>query len=100
MWRAAFAVVLLVASGPVQADAIRKACLESDRGKGQRKICGCIQNAADRTLSARDQNLAARLFDDPERAQKIRRSNRRSDEAFWDRYENFGLTATKYCQRR
>lgn len=100
MWRTAFAVFLLLISAPVQAEQIRQACLESDRAKGQRKVCGCIQKAADRTLSARDQNKAARLFNDPEEVQRIRRSKRRADEAFWDRYEKFGLTASKYCRRR
>ena len=100
MWRTAFAVSLMVISAPVQAEAIRQACLESDRGKGQGKVCRCIQKAADQTLSTRDQNIAARLFRDPEEAQKVRRSKRRADEAFWDRYEAFGLTASKYCRRR
>ncbi len=81
------------------AETIRKACLTSDRGVAQSRLCSCLQGAADRTLSARDQKTAAGFFRDPDAAQRMRRSDRRRDEAFWDRYERFGETARKVCKR-
>ena len=42
--------------------------------------------------------MAAEFFDDPHRAQEIRQSDRRSHEAFWQRYKNFGQTAEIFCQ--
>ena len=81
------------------ADTIRKACLTSDRGSAKPRLCTCLQSAADRTLSGRDQRIAAGFFHDPEEAQRVRRSDRRRDEAFWERYERFGATAQKVCRR-
>ncbi len=80
-------------------ETIRKACLTSDRGVSQPRLCTCLQGAADRTLSKRDQKTAAGFFRDPDEAQRIRRSDRRRDEAFWERYERFGETARKHCRR-
>ena len=81
------------------AETIRQACLLSDRGVGQVRLCHCLQGAADRTLSRQDQRLAARFFRDPDYAQKLRRSDRRKDEAFWERYETFGERAEKSCSK-
>lgn len=93
-------VALSVAcAGPVWADRIKSACLASERGQGQRTLCGCIQDAADLTLTDRDQRLAAQFFADPDRAQEVRQSNRRRDEEFWDRYENFSQMAQTFCDR-
>lgn len=83
---------------PAQADTIRHACLKSERGNGQRLLCNCIQDAADKTLSNRDQSKAARFFRDPDAAQKVRRSDRRGDENFWERYEQFGQAAERSCR--
>ena len=91
---------MIFAGGAVSADAIRSACLKSDRGYGQSRLCHCIQGAADGTLSGSDQRRAARFFKNPEEAQRIRRSDNRRDEAFWERYERFGATARKHCGRR
>lgn len=90
---------VFLAAGPVMAGQIEQACLKSERSKGQRALCGCIQNVADMTLTARDQKLAATFFQDPHRAQEVRQSNSRRHEAFWDRYKNFGLAAQNYCGR-
>lgn len=96
--RIALSVVLLAAAaGPALAGPIETACLRSERSGGNRAICGCIQQVADMTLTGSDQRLAARFFSDPDRAQEIRQSDRRSHEAFWERYRNFGETAEVYC---
>lgn len=49
------------------------------------------------TLTGGDQRQAAKFFADPERAQNVFLSKRASDDAFWDRYRNFGATAEAYC---
>ena len=84
-------------AGMAEAGSIERACLSSDRPKS-RALCGCIQQAADVTLNGRDQRMAARFFADPHRAQEVRQSDRRRDEAFWQRYEQFGATAEAYCR--
>lgn len=95
---AGLAVALGLFSGPVAAGQIEQACLTSEKGYGQRRLCGCIQDAADMTLTKKDQKLAATFFKDPHRAQEIRQSGRRNHEAFWERYKNFGLAAEAFCQ--
>ena len=91
--------VALMAAGQASAGRIEEACLKSERARGQRALCGCIQDAADMTLNARDQKLAASFFEDPHRAQEVRQSDSRRNEAFWERYENFGVAAETFCQR-
>ncbi len=99
MKRIAFIGVFLVSfAGAAQASAIKSACLGSDRSGGNYALCGCIQDAANRTLTSRDQRLAATFFGEPHRAQEIRQSDRRSDERFWERYRNFGTTAETFCR--
>lgn len=88
--------ILLVAGGAAQADTIRQACLTADRS-AHPALCACIQDAANRTLSARDQKVAARFFSDPDEAEAMRMSKRRSHEAFWDRYQAFGDFARSLC---
>lgn len=89
-------LALPVTTGPADAAAIKRACLASER-KANPRLCACIQAAADRTLTRSDQRLAASFFRDPDRAQEIRQSNRRSDEVFWKRYRAFGQTAEAFC---
>ena len=81
---------------PAAAGTIRDACLAAERA-GTPQLCACIQAAADRTLSKRDQRLAARFFRDPDMAQEIRQSDRRAHEVFWQRYRAFGETAEAFC---
>lgn len=81
----------LAAAGPIE-----RACMASDRG-GNRALCGCIQQAADMTLSGGDQRRAAKFFQDPERAHATWISQSSSDDAFWDRYKQFGQAAESYC---
>jgi hypothetical protein len=93
---AALAVSLSMVSGMAAAGPIERACMASDRG-GNRSLCGCIQQAADATLSGGDQRRAAKFFKDPERAHQTWVSQSASDDAFWDRYKQFGETAQASC---
>jgi hypothetical protein len=79
------------------AGAIEQACMASSRAGASRALCGCIQHAADMTLTRADQRLAAKFFRDPQQAQDIRQSSSRSHEIFWEKYKNFGATAEAYC---
>jgi hypothetical protein len=94
---AALAAVFPVISGAALAGPIERACMASDRGAGNRALCGCIQQAADLTLSGGDQRRAAKFFKDPEAAHSTWVSQSSSDDAFWDRYKSFGTTAEAYC---
>ena len=77
---------------------IERACLGSDRSAANGPLCGCIQDAADLTLSTSDQRRAAAFFRDPHRAQEVRQSDRRADEVFWGRYKEFGEAAETFCR--
>lgn len=90
---------LIIAASSASAGLIESACLRSERSGGDRALCGCIQSAANKTLTARDQRLAATFFTNPDRAQEIRMSKRRNHDIFWDRYTAFGETAEVFCAR-
>ena len=90
-------LVLLAGIGAAEANTIRNACLKGER-KANPRLCTCIQTAADRTLSRKDQRLAATFFRDPDRAQEIRQSDRRAHEVFWQRYKSFGAFAASICR--
>ena len=92
----AAAVLLPVMASVAAAGPIERACMASDRG-GSRALCGCIQQAADMTLSGGDQRRAAKFFKDPEAAHATWVSQTASDDAFWERYKSFGQTAEAYC---
>ena len=82
----------LALAGPIE-----RACLRSDRDAANRRVCSCIQQVADMTLRGGDQRRAAKFFADPDRAHETWMSQRESDDAFWERYKNFGATAEAYC---
>ncbi|ARC37440.2 hypothetical protein A6J80_14650 [Paracoccus yeei] len=91
---AAAAVALttpLAVAGPIDS-----ACIRSERAASPR-LCGCIQQVANQTLSRSDQRRAARLFRNADEAQEIRMSKSDADNAFWARYKNFAATAEAYC---
>ena len=97
---AMFGVMTLISTASGEAAGkIERACLQSDRPAASRALCGCIQDAADLTLTNSDQKMVARFFRDPHMAQEIRQSDRRSHEKFWQRYKNFGATAQAFCRR-
>jgi hypothetical protein len=79
------------------AGAIESACLKSNRPGVNRALCGCIQNAADQTLSRGEQRMAAAFFKDPEKAQEVRMSKKDRDNEFWRKYKSFGEVAAAYC---
>ena len=91
------AVAMLLMSGPALANPIERACNASDRSAATRTMCACIGAAADSTLSRGDMRTGARFFDDPQRAQAVRTSDRASDERFWDRWRSFGEVAQRMC---
>ena len=100
--RQIFAAALLAALSlplavPVQAGPIERACMSSPRPQKSAQLCGCIQQAADRTLSRGEQRKAARFFSDPHKAQEVRQSDNPSNERFWKRYRSFGDTAEALC---
>lgn len=90
---------LALSTIPMQAAAgpIERACMRSDRDAANRQVCSCIQQVADMTLRNGDQRRAAKFFADPDRAHETWMSQRASDDAFWERYKNFGATAEAYC---
>ena len=81
-----------VASGPIS-----QACNRSGRDAANRALCGCVQAMANRHLSEADQRLSAGFYADPQRAQDVRQSDNRSNEAFWDRYKLYVEDARRYC---
>jgi hypothetical protein len=91
------ALILPLFATAAAAGPIEKACINSDRGSASRAMCGCIQQVADMTLRGGDQRRAAKFFSDPDFAQQVRMSTRDADNAFWERYKNFGETAQAYC---
>lgn len=90
------AAMLCVPASALYAGPISRACNASDRPATQ-ALCACIQKAADQTLNWSDQRRAASFFSDPHKAQEVRVSDSRSDNAFWSRYRNFGETAQAMC---
>lgn len=97
MLAAAFAAILPAFSVVALAGPIERACMASDRGAANRSLCGCIQQAADQTLSGSDQRRAAKFFKNPEVAHATWVSQSSSDDAFWGRYKQFGSTAEASC---
>lgn len=92
------AAVMLTAPFAV-AGPVDSACVRSERAAGNARLCGCIQQVADMTLSRADQRRAAGFFRDAQQAQDVRTSKRDGDNAFWARYKNFAATAEAYCTR-
>lgn len=98
---AVMAVLALALAAPAtqsQASVVEKACLKSSRRGVSKALCGCIQEAADLTLTRKDQKIAASFFQDPHRAQEIRQSDDDYHESFWKKYKSFGATAETYCR--
>lgn len=82
----------IAAAGP-----IKTACLRSDRDAANRSVCTCIQQVADATLKGADQRRAASFFRNPDLAHKVWISQKPADDAFWDRYKEFGAMAEARC---
>lgn len=90
-------IVLAGCGGRVSGD-IGNACLAADRSAASPALCSCVQRVANDSLSASDQRRAAEFFAEPDLAQSTRQSDRRSDEAFWDRYTAFADQAQAICE--
>lgn len=76
---------------------IGRACMTGGRDAASPQLCACVQGVAHQTLSGPDQRRAARFFEDPDRAQETRASQRAGDEAFWQRYSAFADYAEAIC---
>lgn len=93
----AAAAALILSSAAAEAGPISRACMASDRNARSFALCGCLQQVANRTLTASDQRLAAKIFRKPQMAQDIKMSDSTNHEAFWQKYKTFGATATQNC---
>lgn len=91
-------LALLVTASTAFAGPIENACNQSDRKAANAAVCSCIQQVADSTLGAADQRTAAKFFGNPDKAHKVWTSKSNGDDAFWDRYKNFGDMAQNYCR--
>ncbi len=89
---AVFAIASVAQAGPIES-----ACLKSSRDAANRALCMCIQQVADITLLDNDQSLVASFFKDPNKAEKLRMSQTKRDDAFWERYTIFGDQARLSC---
>lgn len=94
----ALVAVGVLAPLPVAANPIERACNASGRPAASRALCDCIGRVADRTLTNGQMRAGARFFQDPQRAQDVRQSDRRSDEELWRAWRNFGETAEAMCR--
>lgn len=87
----------VVRTMPIAFGPISKACMSSDRSSRSRDLCGCIQAAADQTLSGSQQRRAVQFYGNPHMAQEIRQSRRSGDENFWKAYRAYGERAELLC---
>ena len=94
---AGLGLVLAFWGAAAMAGPIEQACNKSKREAANRMVCNCIQQVADMTLAGSDQRRAAEFFKNPEKAQDVRLSDTRRDDAFWERYTQFGAYAEQYC---
>lgn len=83
---------------PMAYGPISKACMASDRKARSRQLCGCIQAAADQTLTGSQQRRAVKFYRDPHSAQEIRQSDRSGNERFWKAYSDYGKRARQLCR--
>ena len=89
--------LFMVVGAPLEANPIERACNASDRSAATPSLCSCVGGVARATLSRSEQRRAARFFSDPDEAQEVRMSDNSRDEAFWDRYRDFGDAAAQQC---
>ena len=92
------AVSVMIWASAASAGPISAACNQSSRQAASPSLCSCIQRVADSTLQSADQRRVASFFRDPDKAQLVRMSQKRADDAFWERYTLFGQRAEASCQ--
>ncbi len=90
--RAPVARAVPLSSGPIS-----RACMVSGREGRSARLCGCIQAAADLSLTPAQQRRAVGFYADPHLAQEARQSDRPADEQFWIAYVNYGRRAEEMC---
>lgn len=91
-------IAFLAMGSTTLAGPVDSACMRAGR-TADRALCGCIQQVADMSLTSADQRRAAAFFQDPDKAQEVRMSDRASDEDFWNRYKSFAQNAESLCAR-
>lgn len=91
------APVLTAVPAAAATGVIERACRMSDRPAATSRLCGCIQSVANQSLNYSERRKVAKWFDDPHQAQKVRMSDRDSDEALWLKYKAFGEKARATC---
>lgn len=89
--------IVAMRATPVAYGPISRACQQSGRKGRSSELCGCIQAAADMTLSSSQQRRSISFYSNPHLAQEIRQSDRPADEKFWDAYVNYGKLAEQLC---
>jgi hypothetical protein len=89
--------VALAGCGGGASGEIGSACIRGGRDAASPQLCTCIQRVANQTLSTADQRRASSFFDDPEKAEQVRRSDADRDDAFWERYSTFADQAEASC---
>lgn len=77
---------------------IGTACKIHNRQVATARKCGCIQAAADITLSQAQQQRASRFFAEPELLQQIKLSDTPPNERFWETWARFADTAEVLCK--
>ena len=93
-------LVLVAAScGPRVTGAYGEACMGASRPGANAALCSCVQQVANRMLSASDQRLAATFFEDEERANAMMINDSPAADAFWVRYRAFTDQAERSCRR-
>ena len=71
--------------------------MKSGRRQATRQLCGCAQVAATQTLAYEDQIRGAAFFSNPSLSQEVRASDTSRDDAFWQRWYEFGNAAQQLC---
>lgn len=74
------------------------ACNIHNRRTANAEQCGCIQAAANLTLSQAEQQRAVRFFSEPELLQSVKLSDTPENERFWYRWARFAETAERMCE--
>jgi len=90
------AAAFLALPTTANANPIERACLAAERNVS-RALCACIGVAADATLNNSQMREGARWFNDPQRAQDVRQSDRARDEAMWQAWRTFSTLAEQRC---
>lgn len=76
---------------------IGTACKIHNRGQANTARCGCIQAAANLTLSQSQQQRSVRFFNEPELLQAVKLSDTPANERFWKEWAAFAETAENLC---